>query len=195
MPVVLLLFILVPIIEIAFLIQVGSAIGGWTTIGIVIITAILGTAMLRQQGLATLAKAQQSLSKGELKPVQQMLEGLILLVGGVLLLTPGFITDGFGFFCLIPVTRGWLADKLAARSMSFINVAGGPSPFGHHGPGSGMGSRSGAGQDSGGPSFGLGPDAAGNSNEVSSGNGSSNGEKTAPKRPSEIIDGDYKHLE
>ena len=94
MPYLFLLFIVMPIAEIAVLIQVGGAIGGWTTIGIVILTAVIGTAMLRQQGLATLNKAQMRAQQGEM-PAQQLLEGLLLLIGGVLLLTPGFITDFF----------------------------------------------------------------------------------------------------
>ena len=129
MPYLFLLFVIMPIAEIAVLLQVGGAIGGWTTIGIVILTAIIGTAMLRQQGVATLNKAQQRMQQGEM-PAQQMLEGLLLLIGGVLLLTPGFITDFFGFLTLVPVSREFLAKKLAARSIGGVNVFVGGSPFG-----------------------------------------------------------------
>ncbi|MBX2838952.1 MAG: FxsA family protein, partial [Gammaproteobacteria bacterium] len=87
MPYLFLLFILMPIIEIAVLIQVGRSIGVLLTIAIVIATAILGTAMLRHQGMATLRKAQTRMQSGEM-PAQQLLEGLLLVVGGVLLLTP-----------------------------------------------------------------------------------------------------------
>ena len=121
MPILLLLFILMPIVEIAVLIQVGSAIGALSTIAIVVLTAILGTVMLRQQGLSTLARARQRLDAGEM-PALQLVEGLLLLVGGVLLLTPGFVTDAIGFACLIPFTRRWLANRVASRSV--IGMAG-----------------------------------------------------------------------
>jgi UPF0716 protein FxsA len=128
MPYILLLFILMPIIEIAVLIQVGGAIGLWATLAIVILTAVLGTAMLRQQGLATMNQVRQRLGAGEM-PAQQIIEGLLLLVGGVLLLTPGFVTDAFGFTCLFPLTRQWLARQIAARSMGHMNVVvGGMGP-------------------------------------------------------------------
>lgn len=128
MPYILLLFILMPIIEIAVLIKVGGAIGLWATLAIVILTAVLGTAMLRQQGLSTMNQVRQRLGAGEM-PAQQIIEGLLLLVGGVLLLTPGFVTDAFGFTCLFPLTRQWLAGQIAARSMGHMNVVvGGMGP-------------------------------------------------------------------
>ena len=132
MPYLFLLFVLMPIIEIAVLIQVGGAIGGWTTVGIVILTALIGTYMLRQQGIATLAQAQQRMNSGQM-PAQQMLEGLFLLIGGLLLLTPGFITDFFGFLCLIPPTRRFLTHKLASNGLSGFNVfVGGVGQPGAH---------------------------------------------------------------
>lgn len=121
MPYFFILFVAMPIAEIAVLIKVGGAIGGWTTIGIVILTALIGTAMLRQQGIATLNKAQMRMQNGEM-PAQQMLEGLLLLIGGVLLLTPGFITDFFGFCTLIPISRRFLAAKLSAGALANTNV-------------------------------------------------------------------------
>lgn len=129
MPYLFLLFVIMPIAEIAVLLQVGGAIGGWTTLGIVVLTAIIGTAMLRHQGLATLNKAQQRMNQGEM-PAQQMLEGLLLLIGGVLLLTPGFITDFFGFCTLIPISRQFLANQLAKRTIGAGSVFVGGSVFG-----------------------------------------------------------------
>ena len=134
MPYLFLLFIAMPIAEIAVLIQVGSAIGAWTTIAIVILTAIIGTFMLRQQGMATLAKAQHRMQAGEM-PAQQLLEGLLLLIGGVLLLTPGFITDFFGFCTLIPWSREFLAKQLAKRWMSGASILVGGRGFSTGGPG------------------------------------------------------------
>ena len=110
----LVLFIIVPIVEIYFLIKVGSIIGVIPTILIVIGTAILGTAMLRQQGLATLQRYQQSVASGRL-PAQELIEGLALVFGGALLLTPGFVTDAIGFLCLIPATRQAIIRGLLKR--------------------------------------------------------------------------------
>lgn len=116
MPYALLLFIVMPIVEIALLLRVGDAFGWIPTLLIVIATAIVGSAMLRQQGLATLNKARQRMDSGEM-PAQQLLEGILIMIGGVLLLTPGFVTDAFGFVCLIPPTRQWLAAKLSSRAI------------------------------------------------------------------------------
>jgi len=110
------LFILMPIIEIAVLIKIGGVLGLLPTLLIIVLTAILGTFMLRQQGLATLERAKSRLASGQL-PAEQLMEGVLLLIGGVLLLTPGFVTDTFGFFCLIPPTRQWLAKRIASRSV------------------------------------------------------------------------------
>jgi len=124
MPFALILFIAMPIIEIAVLLRVGDSLGWLLTLGIVVLTAVLGAAMLRQQGLATLNKARQRMSSGEM-PAEQLLEGILLMIGGVLLLTPGFVTDAFGFACLVPWTRQWLARRIAARSMvGFGNMGG-----------------------------------------------------------------------
>ena len=103
------------------MLKVGDAIGWLPTLAIVIFTAFLGTAMLRQQGMATLNTARQRLDAGEM-PAQQMLEGMLLLVGGVLLLTPGFVTDAFGFACLVPATRHWIVQRIASRSV--VSVGG-----------------------------------------------------------------------
>ncbi|MFK7995633.1 MAG: FxsA family protein [Granulosicoccus sp.] len=130
MPYALFLFIAMPIIEIAVLLRVGDAFGWIPTLLIVVVTAIIGSGMLRQQGLATLNKARQRMDSGEM-PAQQLLEGILIMIGGVLLLTPGFVTDAFGFACLIPLTRQWLAGKLSARAVvgfSNANQGVGPEP-------------------------------------------------------------------
>ncbi|HHB93189.1 MAG TPA: FxsA family protein [Thioploca sp.] len=113
----LLLFIIVPILEIYLLITVSNVIGGFTTISLVIFTAILGTYLLRIQGLATLQKAQTSLSQGQ---AGALLEGILLLISGVLLLTPGFVTDIVGFTCLIPPIRQRLVN-LFIKKIKIVN--------------------------------------------------------------------------
>lgn len=140
---ILLLFIAVPIVEIAVFIEVGGWIGLWPTIGIVILTAILGTAMLRQQGLSTLFRLRQKLEKDRL-PVQEVFDGLCLLIAGALLLTPGFVTDSIGFLLFVPPFRHWLGRLLAgwivARGDIHVQTAGfGGGPDG--GPDGGPGRR------------------------------------------------------
>lgn len=105
------LFALMPILEIALLINVGDAIGGWNTVAIVILTAIVGAHLVRKEGLHTLFTAQTKLNQGEL-PGQQMAEGLLLVIAGVLLVTPGFITDIIGFTLAMPLTRPAIARSL-----------------------------------------------------------------------------------
>jgi len=127
-PFILACFIAVPIIEIFVLIQVGSAIGALATIAIVILTAIVGTWMLRSQGLSTLNKARARLAGGEI-PAFQVMEGLALAVGGAMLLTPGFVTDAFGFFCLLPPTRHLLVHFMSKRvSFAGMTSVGGTGP-------------------------------------------------------------------
>lgn len=109
------LFLIIPIIEIFFLIKVGEVIGALPTIILVVLTAVIGAGLLRQQGLSTLARLQQSLGQGKL-PAQEMIEGVLLAVGGALLMTPGFVTDTMGFLCLLPVTRQLLAKAIIKRS-------------------------------------------------------------------------------
>jgi len=94
------------------LIQVGNRIGAFYTIGLVLLTALIGINLLRQQGLSTLWRAQQRMNSGQI-PVLEMVEGLLLAVGGALLLTPGFVTDGIGFVCLLPGLRQVIVARMA----------------------------------------------------------------------------------
>lgn len=114
MPVFLIAFILIPIVEMVILIEVGGIIGALATVGLVLLTAVIGAAMLRQQGAATLLRANQRIASGEV-PAQEMAEGILLAVGGALLLTPGFVTDVLGFACLIPLSRRWLTGFVVNR--------------------------------------------------------------------------------
>lgn len=98
------LFVIVPIIEIAVLMQIGSWLGVWPTIAIVIITAWLGAKNVKQQGIVTLNSVQEKMATGEM-PSEDIVAGLLLLVAGVLLVTPGFVTDIFGLSLLVPAIR------------------------------------------------------------------------------------------
>ena len=99
-----LFFVIVPIIEITVLMHVGEWLGAWPTIGIVILTAWLGAKNVRQQGLATLQSVQTKMAQGEM-PSGEIITGVMLLVAGVLLVTPGFVTDIFGLSLLVPNVR------------------------------------------------------------------------------------------
>jgi len=98
------LFILIPIIEISLFIEIGSIIGSFYTIMLIFITAIVGVFFVRQQGISTFQKLTFQLQNLE-TPVQTMFEGLVILISGILLITPGFFTDALGFLGLIPFTR------------------------------------------------------------------------------------------
>lgn len=123
----LLAFILVPLVEIAVFIQVGGRIGTWPTVALVVLTAVVGTAMIRAQGLSTLARAQEAIEREEL-PVAEIFDGLCLLIAGVLLLTPGFVTDAVGFALLLPPVRTAAArgiwNLLRARGGVGVHVRG-----------------------------------------------------------------------
>ena len=135
MPFLFLLFVLVPVIEIALFIRVGGAIGLFPTLAIVLGTAALGTWLLRREGMATLARARTRMAAGEL-PADQLVEGLLLFAGGLMLLTPGFMTDAAGFACLLPPSRRWLAARIAAGAAGRIGAAAGAARRG--GPRSGQ---------------------------------------------------------
>ena len=124
-----LLFAILPIIEIALLVNVGEQIGGWNTVGLVIITAFIGAWLVRQQGLSTLIEAQRRMQTGEI-PGQQMAEGLLLVVAGVLLVTPGFITDGIGFLLSMPLTRPVIARSLLKHMQVNVIRQQGQAGFG-----------------------------------------------------------------
>lgn len=109
-------------IEITILIQIGQMFGVGYTIALVIGTAALGAALLRHQGLSTLAKVQMNMNQGNL-PATELVEGLMLLIAGALLLTPGFFTDVFGFLVLIPALREHIARNLLTNFIqSNINI-------------------------------------------------------------------------
>ena len=111
MRIVALIFFVVPLIEMIILIEVGGILGVAPTIALVVLTAVIGVRLLRLEGLATLNRVRYRLDRGEM-PGTELLEGIMLLLGGALLLTPGFATDALGFVCLIPGLRRPLAGKI-----------------------------------------------------------------------------------
>ncbi len=173
MPVAFLIFVLVPVAEMYVLIRVGSQIGAWPTIGLVLLTALVGVALLRQQGLSTLARGMGRLEQGQL-PAQEMVEGMLLAMTGALLLTPGFLTDVVGFLLLIPPIRlvavRWLLDRM---------IIGGPGPAWRqrHGHRAGRGPFDGH----------IGPD----DQQGGTGSGPGNGRRPGARPPGQIIDGEF----
>ncbi|ATC95988.1 FxsA family protein [Pseudoalteromonas tunicata] len=109
------LFIIVPIIEIALLIQVSDVIGGWSTIALVILTAFIGAKLVKQQGISALQNAQLQMAQGQM-PTNELLAGVCIIIAGVLLLTPGIMTDIFGLLLLVPAVRAKLASQLGKNA-------------------------------------------------------------------------------
>ena len=105
------MFFLVPLIEMVVLIEVGSQIGALSTVALVVLTAVVGVWLLRLEGISTLMRVQEKMNRGEI-PETELLEGIMLIFGGALLLTPGFVTDTAGFVCLIPMLRRPLASRI-----------------------------------------------------------------------------------
>ena len=109
------IFVVVTLAEIYVLVSVGQAIGGLSTVLLVIITAFIGSSLLRQQGWSTMAKAQKSMAEGR-TPAMEMLEGVVILVSGILLLTPGFLTDGLGLLGLMPWSRHYFINHFLEKN-------------------------------------------------------------------------------
>ncbi|MCK4502178.1 MAG: membrane protein FxsA [Desulfuromonadales bacterium] len=122
----LILFTLVPVIELYVLIEAGRQIGAAATIGMILVTGIAGAYLARSQGFDLINKIQTDLNQGKV-PAQEMMDGVMILTGGLLLLTPGFCTDLFGFCLLTPVTRQffkvwlkkWLDLKIQRGEINF----------------------------------------------------------------------------
>ena len=114
-------FTIIPITEIYLLIEIGSMFGALTAVTLVILTGFLGAFLARMQGLQTLYRIQESLREGRM-PSGELLDALLIVIAGLVLLTPGFLTDSAGFLLLIPTTRNfikyWLRRQIELRYMS-----------------------------------------------------------------------------
>ncbi len=124
------LLLIVPIAEIAVCLTVGSAIGVLPTLLIIIATAVLGAALLKRQGVAAFARLQSDMKEGRV-PAAAIGQAITVGIAGVLLLTPGFITDAVGFLLFIPKVRAWLWQQISG-SVKVYDASGrtGSSPFG-----------------------------------------------------------------
>ena len=121
-------FLMVPVIEIALFIQVGGAIGMWPTLGIVVLTAVLGTWLVRTQGRMAIGQLRASFSDLD-DPTEPLAHGAMILVAGALLLTPGFFTDAVGFALLMPPVRVAVFRYLRSR-ITVAQFQMGPGPSG-----------------------------------------------------------------
>jgi UPF0716 protein FxsA len=128
----LLLFIIVPVIELMLLIQIGQYVGTLPTIGLIIFTGALGAYLARRQGVQVVARLRAELAAGQ-PPTDAIFDGAIILVAGAFLMTPGILTDTFGFLCLIPASRRLIKNAIRARveraiRSGRVTVAGGFPP-------------------------------------------------------------------
>lgn len=121
------LFVIVPLVEIYFIIRVGQAIGPWWTVLILVADSVLGAALLKREGTAAWRALRDAMSSYRM-PARELADGALVLVGGTLLLTPGFVTDLFGFFFILPFTRPLARRALTAViTRKFLGGPGGPS--------------------------------------------------------------------
>ena len=131
------LLLIVPILEISLFIVVGGEIGAFWTIGLVLFTAILGSILLRIEGFRTFAQIRAKMDAGQL-PGEELAKGAMILVAGVLLLTPGFLTDSIGFALFLPFVRkliwNFFASRISVQGMGNMGTGtGAGNPFGHTG--------------------------------------------------------------
>ena len=129
------LFIVVPIAELAVLIQIGELIGVWWTIALLIADAILGSLLARSQGRATWRRFNESVQAGRV-PAREVMDGALVLFGAALLLTPGFLSDILGLFLLLPPTRAFVRALLVRRFMNRMVTSMTAGPRVQRGPGS-----------------------------------------------------------
>ncbi len=117
-------FTLVPFIEIYLLIKIGTQVGAFNTILIVILTGLLGASLARREGIKTMTKVRDSLNRGDL-PAEEMLDAMLIFVAGVVLLTPGFITDLTGLALLVPKARYWFKRWLRKKFDEWLEKTNG----------------------------------------------------------------------
>ncbi|MFQ2283691.1 FxsA family protein [Aeromonas dhakensis] len=111
------------VLELTVMIEVGSVIGALPTVGLLILTAVLGSSLVRSEGIKTLFNAQQKMQQGEM-PGREVMGGMMLALAGLLLIIPGFVTDFFGILLLQPWLRNKLADKLVGSNQFRMQMGG-----------------------------------------------------------------------
>ena len=117
-------FTIVPFVEIYLLIKIGAQVGAFNTVLIVILTGLLGASLARREGIKTMTKVRESLNRGEL-PAEEMLDAMLIFAAGIVLLTPGFITDITGLALLVPQARFWFKAWLRKKFVEWLQRGGG----------------------------------------------------------------------
>lgn len=120
------ILLLMPVLEIAVFIMIGGEIGVFPTLGMILVTAILGSILLRVQGFAILNRIREQTQQNQL-PGRELVNGVMILIAGILLLTPGFVTDSIGFLLFFPPFRQFLWSTIASKVVIKTH-----SPFGHN---------------------------------------------------------------
>jgi UPF0716 protein FxsA len=120
-----LLFTVLPLIELVILIEIGTRIGAFSTVLVVIATAVIGASLARIQGINTIRRIQKSLSEGRI-PAEELLDGFLIFVAALLLIAPGFLTDISGFLFLIPASRNRIKLWVKRKMQQWISRGGGP---------------------------------------------------------------------
>lgn len=131
MPVLFLLFLAVPFVELFVILQVGRAIGALNTIAVLILVSVVGAWLVKREGLGVLRRAQERMSRGAV-PGRELVDGVLILFAGALLLTPGFVTDAVAVLLLLPPVRATVraaATRRLRRRAEFRGFGGGPPPF------------------------------------------------------------------
>lgn len=126
----LIIFVIIPLLEVFAFIQVGDEIGVFKTLLLCVLTAMIGGMLVRQQGLETLVKAQNNFRSGQI-PLDALFDGFCIVIAGAMLLTPGFVTDTMGFLLLIPPFRKFVREKIAASGKFKVYGAGTEQPRAH----------------------------------------------------------------
>jgi UPF0716 protein FxsA len=140
------LFIVVPLVEIYVIIQVGQAIGPWWTILLLVLDSILGSWLIRHEGSRAWRALREALDHGRM-PARELADGALILIGGTLMLAPGFVTDAFGMLMILPVTRPLFRRLLTRVVATRLLVVGPPGPGSPHSSGDGDAQRPGPGPD------------------------------------------------
>ena len=117
----LLIFITLPILELAVLLRLDDAIGLFQTIVLIFLTGIIGAWLVRQQGISIIFKIKKEISDGNMPAKKEMIDGVMILIAGAVLVTPGLITDIFGFLLLIPYTRNFIRKWIRHRIEKYVN--------------------------------------------------------------------------
>ena len=145
-------FVVVPLVEIWTIIQVGQVIGAWWTLGLLVLSGVVGSWLVKREGARTFRAFRDALSAGRL-PHRELADGILILVGGTLMLTPGFFSDVVGIVMILPFTRPIGRSVLAGAISRRLLARTGPGGAGHGGPGfgTGFGTGPGTGHGSGAP--------------------------------------------